>query len=383
MVTGRRILLLADDSPATQKVVSLTFADEGLEVVAVGDGTEAARRLEEGLTPDIVLADVIMPGLTGYELCERIKGDGRLARVPVVLLVGTFEPFNEAEARRVGADTVLTKPFQSIRDLVSKVGSLLGGAKPEAEDETTRPAAPPQEASQMETAPPPEASRQEPPSRLDAASSFADLVSDDELIEARPAENYAETQTGPRAAVAAQAEAEGAHAEADAAQAPVAAGAAHDSFADTLRDPFAAVAPRAADEWRGEAERRDEAQVFAETQTSFARVPVAEEARAPQPAFAARAAGAAAADDALLDLDLDAPASVSEVDDFILDLGLDDEPPAPREAAPAQAAPDAAGAFAEAAHGETVQDSRAAVQQLQDIQVEHEHMATEVVAQEE
>ncbi len=205
------------------------------------------------------------------------------------------------------------------------------------------------------------------------------------MIEARPAENYAETQTGPHAPVAARAEAEGADAEADAAQAPVAAKAAHDSFADTLRDPFAAASPRAADEWRGEAERRDEAQVFAETQTSFARVPVAEEARAPQPAFAARVAGAAAADDALLDLDLDAPASVSEADDFILDLGLDDEPPAPREAAPAQAAaaPDAAGAFAEAAHGETVQDSRAAVQQLQDMQVEHEHMATEVVAQDE
>jgi hypothetical protein len=112
---------------------------------------------------------------------------------------------------------------------------------------------------------------------------------------------------------------------------------------------------------------------------------VAEEARAAQPAFAARVAGAAAADDALLDLDLDAPASVGEADDFILDLDLDDEPPASREAAPAQAAaaPDAAAAFAEAAHGETVHDSRAAVQQLQDMQVEHERMATEVVAQDE
>src|SRR5688500_2700604 len=74
-----------------------------------------------------------MPGPDGYELCERIKRDARLGHVPVVLLVGTFEPFNEAEARRVGADTVLTKPFQSIRNLVGKVGSLLGGgeAKPD------------------------------------------------------------------------------------------------------------------------------------------------------------------------------------------------------------------------------------------------------------
>src|SRR5919112_732763 len=76
-----------------------------------------------------------MPGPDGYALCERVKRDGRLRHVPVVLLVGTFEPFNEAEARRVGADTVLTKPFQSIRDLVSKVGSLLGGESKHEEEQ--------------------------------------------------------------------------------------------------------------------------------------------------------------------------------------------------------------------------------------------------------
>jgi len=132
--SGRRKLLLADDSPTIQKVISLTFGDEEFEVVAVGDGAQALRALAEEPPPDIVLADVAMPGPDGYELCERIKGDGRLRHVPVILLVGTFEPFNEAEARRVGADTVLTKPFQSIRDLVSKVGSLLGGGEPK-EDE--------------------------------------------------------------------------------------------------------------------------------------------------------------------------------------------------------------------------------------------------------
>ena len=127
MSSGRRKLLLADDSPTIQKVISLTFGDEGFEVVAVADGAEAVRALEDERPPDVLLADVCMPGPDGYELCERVKRDARLRGVPVVLLVGTFEPFNEAEARRVGADTVLTKPFQSIRDLVSKVGSLLGG----------------------------------------------------------------------------------------------------------------------------------------------------------------------------------------------------------------------------------------------------------------
>jgi CheY-like chemotaxis protein len=126
LLTGRK-LLLADDSLTIQKVVSLTFNDEAMEVTTVGSGAEALKSLQESL-PDIVLADVLMPEPDGYELCERIKSDERTRRIPVVLLVGTFEPFNEAEARRVGADEVLTKPFQSIRDLVNKVGGLLGGS---------------------------------------------------------------------------------------------------------------------------------------------------------------------------------------------------------------------------------------------------------------
>ncbi len=121
-----RKLLLADDSITIQKVVELTFTDEGFVVTTVGDGEQALQKLAEEM-PDIVLADVFMPGKSGYEVCERIKRDKRFQHIPVMLLVGSFEPYNEAEARRVGADDVLTKPFQSIRQLVNKVGALLGG----------------------------------------------------------------------------------------------------------------------------------------------------------------------------------------------------------------------------------------------------------------
>ena len=124
-MTGRK-LLLADDSVTIQRVVDLTFTDEGMQVITVGDGEQAIRKLEE-FTPDIVLADVLMPGLDGYRLCEFMKRSERFGRIPVMLLVGSFEPFDEAEARRVGADDFVTKPFQSIRQLVNRVGSLLGG----------------------------------------------------------------------------------------------------------------------------------------------------------------------------------------------------------------------------------------------------------------
>src|SRR6476659_8353290 len=120
-----RKLLLADDSATIQKVIDLTFADEGVQVVGVGNGREAIDRLLE-IRPDVVLADVFMPSPNGYEVCEYIKTNERLKHIPVMLLVGSFEPFDEAEARRVGADDILTKPFQSSRSLVGRVRALMG-----------------------------------------------------------------------------------------------------------------------------------------------------------------------------------------------------------------------------------------------------------------
>jgi CheY-like chemotaxis protein len=121
---SKRKLLLADDSVTIQKVVNLTFADEGIEVISVGDGDSAMAKVVE-LAPDLVMADVNMPGLNGYQICEQIRNDKDLRQTPVILLVGSFEPFDEDEARRVGADDFLTKPFQSIRQLVNKVTVLL------------------------------------------------------------------------------------------------------------------------------------------------------------------------------------------------------------------------------------------------------------------
>ena len=140
MVTGRRKLLLADDSVAIQKVVQLTFADEGVEVAVAGSGDEALRKLEE-YHPDVVLADISMPGLNGYEVCKWIRRDERFRQLPVLLLVGIFEPFDAKEAREAGADDVLTKPFQSIREMVSKVSAYFTGRPSRGSDEAEEEAA--------------------------------------------------------------------------------------------------------------------------------------------------------------------------------------------------------------------------------------------------
>jgi len=137
-------LLLADDSITIQKVVSLTFAEEDYDVICVGNGEIAIEKIKE-LQPDVVLADIFMPRQTGYEVCEFVKSNAGLVHIPVLLLVGTFEPFDKQEAARVGADGYLTKPFettvlvQMVNDAVAKAGKQAGMAAPRPEDGTAHP----------------------------------------------------------------------------------------------------------------------------------------------------------------------------------------------------------------------------------------------------
>ena len=132
-MSDRRILL-ADDSPTIQKVVNLTFADEGIDVVCASDGDSAFQMVSE-FTPDLVLADVNMPGKTGYELCAALRERQETRETPVILLVGSFEPFDEEKAFQVGANDYFTKPFQSIRQLVNTVSELM--RKPETTEAST------------------------------------------------------------------------------------------------------------------------------------------------------------------------------------------------------------------------------------------------------
>ena len=124
----RRKLLLADDSVTIQRVIELTFADEDVQVVAVGDGKKAIASIEHD-RPDIVLADVGMPERDGYEVAAFIKGNPQLAGIPVLLLTGAFEPIDETRARAVGCDGVLVKPFEP-QMVINRVKDLLAGRRP-------------------------------------------------------------------------------------------------------------------------------------------------------------------------------------------------------------------------------------------------------------
>ena len=125
-------LLLADDSVTIQRVIELTFADEDVTVVAVSDGDQAIERLEAS-PPDIVLADIGMPGKNGYEVAQYIRRSPKLAHIPVVLLTGAFEPVDQARANEAGCDGVLAKPFEP-QLVIGRVKELLARARrgPEA-----------------------------------------------------------------------------------------------------------------------------------------------------------------------------------------------------------------------------------------------------------
>jgi|CXWK01.1.fsa_nt_gi CheY-like chemotaxis protein len=121
-------LLLADDSVTIQRVIELTFADEGIRVISVSDGQSAIAHLNAE-SPDIVLADVGMPDVDGYQVAAHVKHTPALAHVPVLLLTGAFEPIDEPRARATGCEGVLVKPFEP-RHLIRTVRSLLFGQKP-------------------------------------------------------------------------------------------------------------------------------------------------------------------------------------------------------------------------------------------------------------
>ena len=116
-------ILLADDSITIQKVIELTFSDEDFELHTVGNGQKAIDEIR-AIQPDIVLCDIIMPEKNGYEVCEFIKSSDELKHIPVLLLTGAFEPFDQERAKAAGCEGFLAKPFE-LAELLRTVRRLL------------------------------------------------------------------------------------------------------------------------------------------------------------------------------------------------------------------------------------------------------------------
>lgn len=122
-------ILLADDSITIQKVIGIIFGGEEYSLTVVDNGKAAIDKAHD-VYPDVLLIDALMPGMSGYEVCEAIRATPALANKPILLLTGSFEPFDEVRAKSCGADDFLAKPFES-QQIVTKVKDLyaLGAAR--------------------------------------------------------------------------------------------------------------------------------------------------------------------------------------------------------------------------------------------------------------
>src|SRR5262245_35419965 len=168
---GKKILL-ADDSLTIQQVVELTLSGTEYELTCVSNGQKALESIARS-RPDLILADAVMPEKNGYEVCEAVKGNRSTARIPVVLLSGVFEPFDRERAERIGADLVVSKPFDA-QQLLDRIEGLLGraAAAPPPEDEEA-PFETPPAAEEPASPPSPE------PGPFGAAAGIEDLAAEE------------------------------------------------------------------------------------------------------------------------------------------------------------------------------------------------------------
>jgi CheY-like chemotaxis protein len=116
-------VLVADDSITIQKVIGIIFGGDEYSLTIVDNGKAAVDKARE-ITPDILLIDALMPGMSGYEVAEAVRSTPSLAAKPILILTGSFEPFDEEKAKKSGADDFIAKPFES-QQIITKVKELL------------------------------------------------------------------------------------------------------------------------------------------------------------------------------------------------------------------------------------------------------------------
>jgi DNA-binding response OmpR family regulator len=116
-------VLIADDEPNILVTLEFLMQREGHRVLLARDGDEALAQLRAH-RPDLVLLDVMMPGRTGFEVCQALRADETLARTKVLLLTAKGRDTDIAQGLGVGADAYVTKPF-STRELAARVRELL------------------------------------------------------------------------------------------------------------------------------------------------------------------------------------------------------------------------------------------------------------------
>jgi len=120
-------IMVVDDEPYIARVIKFKLEQEGYTVISANDGQSGLQKIKEE-KPDMVLLDVMMPGLSGYEVCQKIKQDAELAGIPVVILTAKGQERDREQGLTMGASDYITKPFSPNR-LLELVKNMIGDAK--------------------------------------------------------------------------------------------------------------------------------------------------------------------------------------------------------------------------------------------------------------
>jgi two-component system alkaline phosphatase synthesis response regulator PhoP len=131
MAEKQRILLV-DDEPSIVKMVGKRLEVEGFEVLVAMDGQEALTKAR-GEAPDLIVLDLMLPKLNGYEVCTMLKQDTRFQHIPIVLFTAKAQEKDEQLGMECGANAYVRKPFRA-QELLEKIRALIAAAKPQSKE---------------------------------------------------------------------------------------------------------------------------------------------------------------------------------------------------------------------------------------------------------
>jgi DNA-binding response OmpR family regulator len=117
------IILIVDDEITTLKLIKMVLQREGYRVATATSGAEGLRKAED-LQPDLMLLDIVLPGMDGFQVCQYLRKNPKTAKLPVIMFSGLDRPADQRNAFKAGGDDYLTKPVKMV-DLLEKIRALL------------------------------------------------------------------------------------------------------------------------------------------------------------------------------------------------------------------------------------------------------------------
>lgn len=117
-------ILVVDDETELLKALSIRLKTSGYEVITASDGQEGLEKAKS-LNPDLIVLDVLMPKMDGYEACRMLKFDEKYKSIPIIMLTAKAQDIDKVMGKKVGADDYITKPFET-QDLIDKIKRRLG-----------------------------------------------------------------------------------------------------------------------------------------------------------------------------------------------------------------------------------------------------------------